>query len=131
MLAVVFGVGAPPSEFAASSSQWWSLEPLLFPALGDGVVLALAALVASLFRTSLGATLCLAAVGSTAIGTTVAAGISDHPSWRLLAMSVAFLVLPGLAAVHALLSGRAASGEADTQGQHAPVVLDGGSIEER
>ena len=121
MLAVVFGAGAPPSEFAPRTSIWWSLEPLMFPALGGGVVLALVALVANALPSGhrVGVALCLAAAASTAVGTVVASGISDRPSWKVLAVSAAFLVLPGLAAVHALVCGRNAFVEAEATGQQA------------
>ncbi len=119
ILAVVLGVGAPPSEFAPRDSAWWALEPLMFPALGGGVVLALAAFVANVLPSGhrVGAALCLAAPVSTLVGIVVANGISDRPSWRVLAVSAAFLVLPGLAAVHALICGRSASMGANEAGQ--------------
>jgi hypothetical protein len=80
LLAVLAGVGAPPSEFVTRDSRWWTVDPLMFPALFAGVVLACIALIASGIGSALRAAawLCLLASLSTAAGTVIAGGISDH-----------------------------------------------------
>jgi len=105
MLAIVLGVGAPPSDFAPRNSVWWALEPLMIPALGAGMLLAVAAYVANALPSihRVGAILCIAAALSTAMGTVVAHGISDRASLRVLVVQMAFLAIPVLAALHAMI----------------------------
>ena len=98
----VLGIGAPPSDFAPMDSIWWTLEPLMWPALFGGVVLAFIALLASGVAMRLGAVLCLTACASTGLGVIVAAGISAQYSLRAALFNGAFLAIPSLTLLDAL-----------------------------
>jgi hypothetical protein len=108
VLAVIFyaflGVGAPPSEFAPRESAWWTLEPLMFPALFGGVFLAIVAVVSSCLPSGMrgAAYFCLAATISTGTGVVVAEGIAEHFSIRVVGVSVVLLAIPALAAIDVL-----------------------------
>ncbi len=103
-LALLLGVGAPPSEFAAKESKWWILEPLMFPALSAGVILAALALISSCLvsRVRTGAALCLLSSLSTATGLVVAEGISARAALRFDAVCMILLAIPAVAAVSIL-----------------------------
>src|SRR5687767_7354360 len=97
LLALVVGIGAPPSEFAPKDSVWWTLEPLMWPALFGGVILAVTALVTSVAaRVRAAAILCFLASASTAIGIVLAAGISERFNLVFLAVNVAVVAIPAV-----------------------------------
>lgn len=101
-MAVQAGIGAPPSAFASRESVWWSLEPLMWPALFGGAGLGFVALLASVFPpvpVKVAATLCCLASLSTAVGVSCAAGISDHRASGAYALMLVFVGLPGMFAV--------------------------------
>ena len=110
VLCSLAAVGAPPSEFVQEPGVWLRLEPLMFPALFLGVVLALLALVLSLVVVRPAAVTCVGAVAASMVGVTVAWGIDAEASARSLVLPLGFLALPALGAVEALRQLRRAPG---------------------
>lgn len=103
LLAVIEGVGAPPSEFAPKDSMWWTLYPLMWPALFGGVVLALVALIASVVSpVRPAAVACLVAALSTVSGVVIATGISDHRALTFYAVNVGLVLIPAAVALNVL-----------------------------
>jgi hypothetical protein len=64
VLCSVVSVGAPPSNYVQEPSIWLRLEPMMVPALFGGVVLALVALVLSLFAVRPAAVACMGAAAA-------------------------------------------------------------------
>jgi len=106
-LAVQAGIGAPPSEFVPQDSVWRSLDPLMWPALFAGVVLAFIALVASALPPvpiKVATTFCFLASLSTAAGVISAAGISDHHALGFYAVMLGLVGLPGVLAARLFIA---------------------------
>jgi hypothetical protein len=100
LLALAAGVGAPSSEFAPKDSVWWTLDPLMWPALFGGVVLAVVAVIASAAAgVRAAAILCFLASASTATGIIVAAGTSDRRDLVFYGVNVAVVAIPAVVAV--------------------------------
>lgn len=108
LLALLEGVGAPSSDFAPKDSVWWTLDPLMWPALFGGVVLAVIALIASIDAGLHAAGIvCFLASTSTAIGIVIAAGTSDHRHLVFYALNVVVVAIPAVVSVSVLMRGRA------------------------
>jgi hypothetical protein len=80
--------------------MWWTLDPLMFPTLFGGVVLAFVGFISSfLLRVRVAAYFCIAASISTGIGIVIAQGISERPALGFLAVNMAFQAIPAVAGV--------------------------------
>ena len=86
--------------------MWWTLDPLMWPALFAGVVLAVVAVIASAASRVRGAAvICFIAALSTASGIVIAAGTSDHRALAFYAVNVALVSIPAVVALNVLTRG--------------------------
>lgn len=107
VIAIVEGIGAPPSEFAPPDNWWWAFDPLMFPALFGGVIFALVALIASGLPSAARASAVLCAFASllTGTGVVIAAGISEHLAVTSYAAQLIVVAIPVLISAPTLKRG--------------------------
>jgi hypothetical protein len=80
--------------------MWWTLDPLMFPTLFGGVVIAFVGLISSyVLSVRAAGCFCIAASISTGIGVVIAQGISERPALGSLAVSLSLQAIPALAGV--------------------------------
>jgi hypothetical protein len=102
VLCSIAAIGAPPSEFVRKPSMWWTLEPLMWPALFGGTGLGLLALVLAPFTTRMAALACIAACAASMFGATIGWGLNANARLRGLLLPLAFLAVPALGAIEAI-----------------------------
>jgi hypothetical protein len=102
VLSCFAGVGAPPSEFAREPSIWLKLEPVMFPALLLGVLLALAAMLTAPFTARISGIACVAAMMASMLGVAVGWGTDAQATPRGLLLPMAFLAIPLLGGADAI-----------------------------
>ena len=100
VVALSAGIGAPSSEFVPKDSWWWTLDPLMWPTLFGGVVLALVALGESVVGwVRGGAIVCVLASLSTVTGILIAAGTSNRQALAFYAVFAGVTLIPAVVAV--------------------------------
>jgi len=102
VLCCLAGVAAPPSEFVRETTIWTRLDPLMWPCLFAGPALALLACALLPFTTRGAAALCIAAVGASMLGVSLAWGIDAQAGLRGLVVPIGILGIPALGALSAL-----------------------------
>ena len=73
-LCLLSAVGSPPSELVQTATIWRGLEPLMFPALSLGVLLAALGVVLAPFKARAAAVSCIGASIASVAGSTIAWG---------------------------------------------------------
>jgi hypothetical protein len=73
-LCLLSAVGSPPSEFVETATIWRRLEPLMFPVLSLGILLAVVGVVLAPFKARAAAVSCISASIASVAGSTIAWG---------------------------------------------------------